>query len=69
MSTADDERRRWRFINAQDDSSWSWAVRSDSGTEVFSEQTFGTLKDCVEDAKRHGYEPHAPERRRNHTLR
>lgn len=35
-------------------SSWSWRIK---GTDVRAHATFTTLEQCVEDARRHGFDP------------
>ena len=57
------DRRKWRFMPTADDR-WHW-VSVDDGREVLSSEAFATLKECVEDAKSHGYVVVVPERRRH----
>lgn len=58
-----EDRRKWRFITTGDDL-WRWIV-TDTHAESASELAFRTLKECIDDAKLHGYVPASPERRRN----
>jgi hypothetical protein len=56
-----EDRRKWRFEHTSNDA-WRW-VFADDGIETVSARSFSTLKECIEDAKVHGYLPHVPERR------
>ena len=38
-----------------DSGGWLWRAVAPDGTEETSERTFQTLKECTEDATRHGY--------------
>ena len=49
------ERRKWRFVSDKDGSSWRWAMTADESPEMLSTSPFTTLKECIEDAKTHGY--------------
>ena len=55
MGTELDERRKqWKFLLG-DDGNWLWRAVSPDGTSESSERNFATLKECTEDATRHGY--------------
>lgn len=55
MGTELDERRKqWNFLLG-DDGNWRWRAVSPDGTSESSERNFSTLKECTEDATRHGY--------------
>jgi hypothetical protein len=49
-----ERRRQWSFPIGED-GSWSWRVVNPEGDEQTSDRTFKTLKECTEDAARHGY--------------
>lgn len=54
LGTGVERRQQWNFVLA-DDGSWGWRVVHTDGTEVASERTFVTLKECTEYATRNGY--------------
>lgn len=44
---------------------WEWAALAD---DARSQQTFDMFFDCLEDARRHGYEPHFLDRKPDLTV-
>lgn len=48
-----DQRRTWSFV-VSESGQWMWKVAHPDGTEE-SATGFATLRDCTEDAQRHGY--------------
>jgi hypothetical protein len=54
QGTSVERRKQWSFPIAED-GSWSWQVVNPDGDEQASDRTFKTLKECTEDAARHGY--------------
>ena len=50
----DERRKQWNFQMAES-GGWLWRAVDPDGTEETSGQTFRTLKECTEDATRHGY--------------
>lgn len=50
----DERRKQWNFLLG-DDGSWLWRVVNPDGTEEASDRNFATLRECTEDAARHGY--------------
>ena len=57
-----DKRKNWQF-NETPDSTWTWQVTQ--GTVIVrAATTFKTLKDCVENAREHGYVNWNPEQER-----
>lgn len=61
-----EKRKQWNFRMSKDNS-WSWRALDTDGTESVSHQEFGTLAECIVDAKKNGYVVWslAEERRRN----
>jgi hypothetical protein len=49
-----EKRNNWKFKSAED-RSWLWHVTRPDGTESSSVRGFPTLKDCIDDARQHGY--------------
>jgi hypothetical protein len=58
-----ERRKRWNFFIG-DDGSWLWRVLDPDECEAFSERSFRSLKDCIADAKQHGYVVWRSEERR-----
>ena len=48
-----ERRQQWNFLLEND--AWLWRVVDTDGIEASSERSFKTLKECTEDAMRHGY--------------
>lgn len=58
----DDKRTQWNFeVDAGD---WLWNSTGPDGTKVVSPRRFSTLKECIDDAKLHGYVVWIPEAER-----
>ena len=55
------ECRKWRFMSDEDGKFVALAMTVDEGSELLSASPFSTLKECIEDAKTHGYVVPAPE--------
>jgi hypothetical protein len=49
----DERRKQWNFLI--EDDGWAWRVVHADGTEERSERAFKTLKECTDDAAKHGY--------------
>ena len=49
-----ERRKRWSFFT-RDDGSWLWRVLHGDGREASSTRAFDNIKDCIADAKMHGY--------------
>jgi hypothetical protein len=49
-----ERRKHWSFPIGED-GSWTWRVTGADGEEEVSERTFRTLRECTEDAAKHGY--------------
>jgi len=62
-----DQRRRWSFVQS-DDYGWMWTVVNPDGTQQTS-QSFGTIKECADDARQNGYVPWKPEDERRRELK
>jgi hypothetical protein len=58
-----ERRKRWNFV-LRDDGQWAWHVVNTDGSEASSATSFDTLKQCTEDATRHGYVVWKPEQDR-----
>jgi hypothetical protein len=50
---AEDRRNRWTFENT--DNGWAWSVSHADGTREASMRAYKTLKECADDAIKHGY--------------
>ena len=61
-----EQRSNWKFRSAQD-KSWLWHVTRPDGSEASSVRGFATLKDCIADARQHGYVLWLPEADRRRT--
>jgi hypothetical protein len=53
-SGARDRRAEWKFFTG-DRGQWLWRQIPPAGKAVSSESFFGTLTDCIADARRNGY--------------
>jgi hypothetical protein len=51
---ARDRRAEWKFFTG-DQGKWLWRQIPPAGKAVSSESFFGTLTDCIADARRNGY--------------
>ena len=60
-----DKRKNWQF-NETPHGAWTWQVTQGSVT-VRSAADFKTLKDCVDNAREHGYVHWTPEQERRKT--
>jgi hypothetical protein len=49
-----ERRKRWSFFT-REDGSWLWRVLHGDGNEASSTRAFDNVKDCIADAKAHGY--------------
>lgn len=64
-----EQRGDWQFLIVEDEK-WVWAATCPDGTEKRAPVPFDTLRDCAEDAKKHGWAAWtADERRHIETLR
>ena len=61
-----ERRSRWKFDN--DAAGWGWTVSHPDGTTEVSQLAFKTLKECADDAARHGYVAWKPEAERRQDL-
>ena len=63
-----EKRKQWNFRMSKDNS-WSWHAVDTDGTESACKQEYGTLAECIVDARKNGYVVWNPteERRRNPT--
>lgn len=59
--TTKEQRTRWEFVERGDD--WLWRKLDASGA-VTESARFARLRECIEDARLHGYVPWAPEKER-----
>jgi hypothetical protein len=62
----EERRNHWSFENT--DKGWAWAVSRADGTRDSSTRSFKTLKECADDAIRHGYVAWRAEEERRHDL-
>ena len=58
----EEKRTQWNFEINNDQ--WLWKCTAPSGITTVASRTFPTMKDCVDDAKRHGYVPWTTEAER-----
>lgn len=49
-----DKRARWKIIRNRD-GSWAWRTAKPDKTEACSDRSFGSVEECIADAKTHGY--------------
>ena len=49
-----EKRKQWNFRMSKDNS-WSWRALEIDGRESVSGEEFGTLAECIVDAKKNGY--------------
>jgi hypothetical protein len=61
-----ERRSRWKFEN--ETAGWVWKVSHPDGTTEASQLAFKTLKECADDAARHGYVAWKPEKERRQDL-
>ena len=54
-----EKRSEWIFA-ASKRGEWRWRVTHPDGTQVSSMRRFTVLKDCIADARRHGYVAEKP---------
>ncbi|MGZ5094300.1 MAG: hypothetical protein ACXWCY_13875 [Burkholderiales bacterium] len=62
-----ERRRRWSFYT-REDGSWLWRVLHGDGNEASSQRSFDNIKDCIADAKMHGYVVWEPSSERRVTV-
>ena len=62
-----ERRKKWSFFIVRGNL-WVWRVLFPDGTETCAEQAFRTLKECTDDAVRHGYVVIRPEQERRRQL-
>ena len=63
MAEVQKERRsHWNFVIT--DTGWLWTLTRPDGTQEHSERNFKTLKQCADDAIKHGYGAWKQEERR-----
>jgi hypothetical protein len=58
-----EKRSEWKF-SAAENGGWRWRVTHPDGTELFAHSPFATLKECIADARQHGYVVWIPEAER-----
>jgi len=61
-----ERRSRWKFENRE--AGWFWTLSHADGTAEASPLAFKTLKECADDAGRHGYVAWKPEAERRRDL-
>lgn len=62
-----ERRKRWSFFT-REDGSWLWRVLHGDGNEQSSQRAFDNVKDCIADAKTHGYVVWEPSEERRISL-
>ena len=60
---AHEKRSEWKF-SAGDNGLWRWRVTHPDGAQLTGHAGFTTLKDCIADARQHGYVVWLPEAER-----
>ena len=58
-----EQRSEWQFLITEGEQ-WLWEVKHSDGTIEQGKKCFPTLKDCVDDARRHGWGTWKTEERR-----